>query len=54
MFRTIIVGVDGSTGDADAIALAQQLADPGATLVLTGVVDSGPIASRAPTSTTTA
>ncbi len=47
MFRTIIVGVDGRTGDPDAIALAQGLADPGATLVLTGVVDSGPIASRA-------
>jgi nucleotide-binding universal stress UspA family protein len=46
MFTSLIVGVDGGAGDADAIALARQLADPGATLVLTGVVDSGPTGSR--------
>jgi nucleotide-binding universal stress UspA family protein len=47
MFKTIVVGVGGRTGDADAIALAQQLGNPGATLVLTGVVDSGATPSRA-------
>lgn len=38
MFRTIIVGCDGSEHEADAIALAQQLRDPdGGRLVLTNV-----------------
>jgi nucleotide-binding universal stress UspA family protein len=39
MFKTIVVGVDGRAGDADAIALARRLADHDATFVLTGVVD---------------
>ncbi len=46
MFKTIVVGVDGRDGDADAIALAQRLADPRATLILTGVVDSGGAGAR--------
>ncbi len=38
MYRTIIVGCDGSEHEADAIALAQQLRDPeGGRLVLTHV-----------------
>jgi nucleotide-binding universal stress UspA family protein len=33
MFETIIVGIDGRPQDAEALALARQLADPGAEII---------------------
>jgi nucleotide-binding universal stress UspA family protein len=37
MFDKVIVGVDGQQGGSDAIALAEQLAAPGASLTLAHV-----------------
>ena len=35
MFKTVIVGVDGSSADADALALARLLVQPGGAVVPT-------------------
>ena len=47
MFGRTIVGVDGSSGGRDAIALARQLVGPDGKLTLAHVVAWGPFVSRA-------
>jgi nucleotide-binding universal stress UspA family protein len=41
MFNKLIIGVDGSSGGEDAIALAQRLAGSDASLILTNVCQGG-------------
>lgn len=41
MFGNVLVGVDGRSGGRDAIALARQLADPGARITLVHVYGDG-------------
>lgn len=41
MFNTVLVGVDGRQGGRDAVALAKQLAAPGAALTLAHVYGAG-------------
>lgn len=43
MFQTIIIGIDGRPQDAEALALAQQLAEPGAEIIAAkiAVIDTG-------------
>ncbi|MGZ4231005.1 MAG: universal stress protein [Solirubrobacteraceae bacterium] len=41
MFTNVLVGVDGRQGGRDAIALARQLAAPGATITLANIYGSG-------------
>jgi nucleotide-binding universal stress UspA family protein len=43
MFENILIGVDGCRGGRDAIALAKQLAAPGARFTLAHVVTGGPV-----------
>lgn len=47
MFSTIVVGIDGRSHDHEALALAQVLADPGASIIATAVaVTDVPVSSR--------
>lgn len=41
MFHNVIIGIDGSAGGRDALALARQLAAPGAQLTMVHVYASG-------------
>lgn len=43
MFDNVLIGVDGRRGGRDAIALAKQLAAPGARLTLAHVATRGPV-----------
>ena len=48
MFRTVVIGVDGSPTGRDAIALARALAEPDAQLTLVNVYGGGFAPGRAP------
>ena len=43
MFDNIVIGVDGRRGGHDAVALAEQLAAPGASFTLVHVAARGPV-----------
>ena len=46
MFDNVVVGIDGRFGGRDALALARQLADEGADLVLAHVYSEMPVPLR--------
>jgi hypothetical protein len=45
MLESVIAGVDGDAGDADALALGELLADPGAHVIPTNVSAVSPTTS---------
>ena len=47
MFDNVLVGIDGQEAGTDAVALARELAGPGASLVLANVYDEPWLPSRA-------
>jgi nucleotide-binding universal stress UspA family protein len=48
VFRTIVIGIDGRPQDAEVLALAQRLADPGAEIIAASIAIIDPAPLRTP------